>query len=218
MKFSLMSNSPQADVEILLYKDENPSSGGNKLDNPLMGTQPKGQSPTTRIQYSRQRQFVEFAERLISDLGIEWRKLCKPCRCLDDVSALLLGNELNNESKKGLKMLLELLEFCRHIEDLKAVGQQSTSSMILSQGTFCSQRTGENTSDVLISSGPALLDNIRFLSSIGWCQRRSAPGTANGNAYMLMFFDGASMLVDTSADTLFFRPVIGCQIMCCKNS
>lgn len=217
-RFSLMSNSPQADIEIILHEDDAPTPNTNKSSTQSKGNQVKDQSPVMRIQYSRQRQFLEVAERLVGDRGTEWKKCCKPCFCLDDISALLLGDEMNSLARKGLRVLLDLLESCRHLEEPAAVAQERTSLKNLRtqqystaghQDASSSELEQKNVPDAPATRLHALLEENRYLSSVGWCKRISGSGSSK---YMLMFFDGTSMLVDIAEDSVCFLPRNGNQI------
>ncbi|KJA21222.1 hypothetical protein HYPSUDRAFT_203193 [Hypholoma sublateritium FD-334 SS-4] len=209
-----MSNHPLADIEIILYDDDHSTAGAK-----IRGARPTSeQTPVMRIQYCRRRHFLELAQRLTGDRGTEWKKDCKPCLGPSDISGLLLGNEINILGKKGLTLVLDLLQACQHIEASDPVDLKITALLKASlkkRGSLSSELELRHSTQMPVGiRADDILEETRHLPSVGWCKRYPIPGSSNSFKYMMMLFDGTSLLVDVTANSVLLSLPSGNQITC----
>lgn len=211
-KCVMMSNYPLADIEIILYGDDY-SAAGARIRSARSAPE---QTPVMRIQYSRRRHFLELAQRLIADRGTEWKKDCKPCLGPSDISGLLLGDEINELGKKGLTLVLDLLQACHHLEVSDPVDLKSTTTLkaTIKNRDSLSSKLGQmhSTQAPPTSHADDILEETRHLPSVGWCKRYPILGSSNSFKYMMLLFDGTSLLVDVAAKSVLLSLPTGNQI------
>ena len=211
-KCALMSNYPLADIEIILYGDSD-----SVADSRNRGARSSSdQTPVMRIQYSRRRHFLELAQRFDGVRGTEWKKDCKPCLGLSDISDLLLGDEMNSLGKKGLALVLDLLQACNHVETSDPVDLENIAFLKapFKKHDSRSSKLGpkHSTWDRLTINAEDILQETRHLPLVGWCKRYPILGSSDSFKYMIMLFDGTSLMVDVSANSVLLSPPTGNQI------
>ena len=211
-KCALMSNYPLADIEIILYGDSDSVAGSRNRG----ARSSSDQTPVMRIQYSRRRHFLELAQRFDGVRGTEWKKDCKPCLGLSDISDLLLGDEMNSLGKKGLALVLDLLQACNHVETSDPVDLENIALLKapFKKHDSRSSKLGpkHSTWDRLTINAEDILQETRHLPLVGWCKRYPILGSSDSFKYMIMLFDGTSLMVDVSANSVLLSPPTGNQI------
>ncbi|KAJ4482254.1 hypothetical protein J3R30DRAFT_3286150, partial [Lentinula aciculospora] len=111
LKCTLMANTPQADIELLL-SDSLTRKATQKQSSPTL----EKDQARLRLRYSRQMQSLEISEFVTGPQGKEWKTRTFGISSLDPASEPALAT-LSNAEMEGLSQLSRFMHVCETLED-----------------------------------------------------------------------------------------------------
>ncbi|KAH7873216.1 kinase-like domain-containing protein [Lentinula edodes] len=148
-KCTLMANTPQADIELLLA-----DSLTSKVPQKQSGVTLDSDRPQIRLRYSRQMHSLEISQCVTGPQGKEWKKRTLRISSLDPViePALL---KFTNAEAEGLSRLSKFLRVCVSLEEEETIYGQEHDTTVLARSS-----ESDLVANSLVSKNPHITNRV----------------------------------------------------------